>query len=189
MNYSLNHSQFIKNIEKKSFYSEKVFSNDYCKYLINKIHEKSYKEGGIGINSRTEHTIRDDYIHWLDSNELDELNDFKEFILEIKTTLNRNLYLGLNEYNGHLTKYKPNGLYKPHYDNLKGKNNRKITIILYLNDDWEKTDGGQLRIHKNEQKIDVFPESGRIACFLSQEILHEVLPTKRNRYSITGWLN
>lgn len=189
MSYSFNHNKLIKSIENNSFYTEKVFSNDYCTYLKNKINEKSYKEGGVGINSQKEHNIRNDYIHWLDNNELYELNSFNNFILELKMVLNRHLYLGLNEYNGHFTKYKPNGFYKPHYDNLKGKNNRKITIILYLNDNWIQKDGGQLRIHKNEQKIDIFPENGRVACFLSQEILHEVLPTEKNRYSLTGWLN
>jgi SM-20-related protein len=35
---------------------------------------------------------------------------------------------------------------------------------------------------------DVLPVGGRLVVFLSGEIPHEVLPTKKERISITGWL-
>jgi SM-20-related protein len=35
---------------------------------------------------------------------------------------------------------------------------------------------------------DVLPIGGRLVVFLSGEIPHEVLPTQKERISITGWL-
>jgi SM-20-related protein len=40
----------------------------------------------------------------------------------------------------------------------------------------------------SERFEDVLPIGGRLVVFLSGEIPHEVLPTKKERISITGWL-
>ncbi len=39
-----------------------------------------------------------------------------------------------------------------------------------------------------EEIMDVFPEGGKMVIFMSGEIPHEVLPTYKERISITGWL-
>ena len=66
-------------------------------------------------------------------------------------------------------------------------------MILYLNESWTKADGGQLRMYfpqkdGSERVEDVLPLGGRLVVFLSEEIPHEVLPTLKERISITGWL-
>lgn len=35
--------------------------------------------------------------------------------------------------------------------------------------------------------VDIFPESGRLAMFLSAEMPHEVMPTFGDRHAITIW--
>jgi SM-20-related protein len=35
--------------------------------------------------------------------------------------------------------------------------------------------------------VDIFPEGGKLVVFLSGESPHEVLPTNKERISITGW--
>jgi SM-20-related protein len=60
--------------------------------------------------------------------------------------------------------------------------------VLYLNADWQPSDGGELVIYKpegNEHRIQ--PLQGTLAIFLS-ELEHEVLLTSRDRMSITGWM-
>jgi SM-20-related protein len=39
----------------------------------------------------------------------------------------------------------------------------------------------------DNSKIKVLPSFGTIVVFLSEEFPHEVLPAKRDRYSIAGW--
>jgi SM-20-related protein len=38
-----------------------------------------------------------------------------------------------------------------------------------------------------ETSHDILPLGGRLVLFLSDLIEHEVLPARRERYSITGW--
>jgi SM-20-related protein len=64
---------------------------------------------------------------------------------------------------------------------------------LYLNEKWEDSDGGALRMYFPQEDgaelvKDVLPIGGRLVVFLSGEIPHEVLPTQKERISITGWL-
>ena len=37
--------------------------------------------------------------------------------------------------------------------------------------------------------VDIYPESGRLAMFLSAEMPHEVMPTFGDRHAITLWYN
>ena len=63
-------------------------------------------------------------------------------------------------------------------------------MVLYLNKDWNKKDGGLLSLYPEggEQK-DVSPLGGRMVLFRSDEMEHEVFPSfTRERISIAGWL-
>src|SRR5690606_10977514 len=109
----------------------------------------------------------------------------------LRLACNRELLLGLYEYEGHVTVYPPGRFYRRHVDQFRGAQHRKLSVILYLNDDWAKDDGGELRMYlpdgEGERVLDVLPEAGTLVAFLSHEIPHEVLPAKRERLSLTGW--
>jgi hypothetical protein len=80
---------------------------------------------------------------------------------------------------------------------------RVVTAILYLNADdptpWsEQADGGCLRMHLGTMSGDdegtsavevrnISPLGGRLVLFDSQRVLHEVLPTHRDRFALTVW--
>jgi SM-20-related protein len=150
-----------------------------------------FKQAGIGKG--TEHKvvseIRSDYVHWLDKESLSYLQmQFWKQMEELKQFLNREFFLGLKEVEFHFSVYPEGSFYKKHLDRFQRDSGRTISCVLYLNQDWNKNDGGQLRIYKNEIFMDVAPVFGRLVCFKSDEIEHEVLPTKRERYSITGWM-
>ena len=90
------------------------------------------------------------------------------------------------------------GFYTRHYDNprlLKGgtDNLRRLTILLYLNQDWDETQlGGQLRLHvKTNDALDVTiaPKANRCVLFFADLIEHEVLPSYGNRLALTIWLS
>lgn len=69
-----------------------------------------------------------------------------------------------------------------------------LTSILYLNEQWQPEDGGCLRIYwpgeqKARVKQDILPMAGRLVLFwASEEVPHEVLATKRDRFTMSIWL-
>jgi SM-20-related protein len=63
--------------------------------------------------------------------------------------------------------------------------------VLYLNRNWGEEDGGQLRLYTDPldqgRYREIPPLGGSLVTFLSARFLHEVLPARRERISITGW--
>jgi SM-20-related protein len=107
--------------------------------------------------------------------------------------LNQRCFLGLRSFEGHFAKYPVGSFYKRHLDQFHAVPHRVVTVILYLNESWTAEDEGALRMYfplENGTELieDVLPLGGRLVVFLSGEIPHEVLPTKKERISITGWL-
>lgn len=100
----------------------------------------------------------------------------------------RSLRLDLETFEGHLAIYPPGTFYHKHIDRFHADDRRALTCVLYLNADWDETDGGQLRLYLDDERyFDILPEAGTLVAFLSDRIWHEVLPTLRDRMSITGW--
>ena len=76
-------------------------------------------------------------------------------------------------------------------------NPRALTVIVYLNPDWDDDDGGALRFYDDKHSkrpklgrrgaLAVSPEAGTAGVFDSFHG-HEVLPSKRRRYALTLWL-
>jgi SM-20-related protein len=61
---------------------------------------------------------------------------------------------------------------------------------LYLNDDWGEHDGGELLIYPQRGDSPperIMPGNGVLLVFLSERVVHEVLPARRDRFSIAGW--
>lgn len=104
--------------------------------------------------------------------------------------LNRRLFLGLFSFESHFAHYRPGDFYKRHYDAFRGETNRVLSVVVYLNPAWNPSDGGELVMYEGDLDTDglkVVPLMGTIVVFLSEEFPHEVLPAKRDRYSIAGW--
>ena len=74
-------------------------------------------------------------------------------------------------------------------DQFRDQGNRVFSLILYLNKDWKPADGGQLRVYNDDGTFyDIQPIHGRVVCFRSDQILHEVLEANKPRISLTGWM-
>ena len=148
---------------------------------------------GRGESFQVREDIRRDYVRWLDFYSPGTFSAFHDRHIEpLRVAVNRRLLLGLFEYEAHVTVYPPGAFYKRHIDQFREAAHRKLSVILYLNDeDWADDDGGELRLFlpqgDDEQVIDIPPLGGTLVVFLSHEIPHEVLPTKRERFSLTGW--
>lgn len=145
---------------------------------------------GAGLEVRPE--VRTDFVAWLDPANLGGAQRlYWERLEALRLALNRALFLGLLDFEGHLAVYPPGTYYRRHLDQFHGIGARQLSCILYLNRDWTAEDGGQLRIFIDPQDpeahVEVLPEGGRLVCFLSARFLHEVLPSRRERLSLTGW--
>jgi SM-20-related protein len=134
-------------------------------------------------------SVRGDNILWFDEKKLTDLQEeFMNGMSDFQNILNSEFYLGIQEMEFHFAVYPINSFYKKHLDQFKNKGSRVISCILYLNDQWLESDGGQLRIHSLDKFTDVFPDGGKFVCFRSEEVQHEVMPTKKDRHSVTGWM-
>ncbi|WP_241974326.1 2OG-Fe(II) oxygenase [Aliidiomarina minuta] len=132
--------------------------------------------------------VRSDKIHWLQPEHSLE-SAYLAHMDNLRLRINRELFMGLFDYESHLAKYRPGAYYKKHLDAFKGRSNRVLTTVLYLNPEWSDTDGGELVIYgtKGEVLEELLPTLGTMVMFLSDTFVHEVKVGSRERYSITGW--
>ncbi len=147
---------------------------------------------GRGPSQHLNEGIRGDQIRWLEPDTATPAQrHYLEILEALRQAINRHLFLGLYEFEGHLALYPPGAYYRKHLDQFQGTQHRLVTVILYLNPDWRDEDGGQLRIYPDPTDEgchqDLLPVAGRLVCFLSGDFPHEVLPARRERLSITGW--
>lgn len=147
---------------------------------------------GSGARQQLQPALRGDHVQWLEETAQTAAQAAYFAALEtLRQTLNRELFLGLFNFEGHLARYAPGSFYTRHLDQFQGVARRKVSVILYLNDDWHAQDGGQLRMYLDDTEdsghIDILPQGGTLVCFLSDRFHHEVLPAKRQRLSVTGW--
>jgi len=148
---------------------------------------------GRGKSFRIRPEIRTDRVKWLDPYECSGAQSLYLGALDdLRLAVNRTLFLGLFEYEGHFAVYPPGSRYRKHLDQFPGVEQRLVTCILYLNQGWGREDGGQLRIYTDpdheSRYQEVRPLQGRLVTFLSGRFLHEVMPARRDRLSITGWM-
>jgi len=179
--------------------ADNFLSPDEVQRLANRLHERreqgQFRAAGIGNqNTTVEKQMRGDEILWLDEadavpEELAFLNRISEFVHYV----NRACYLGLRDYEFHYALYPAGAVYKRHLDQFRTDSRRRLSVICYLNPDWQESDGGQLALYlpsENgpEQTVTLAPLGGRLVCFESGKLEHEVLPATRERLSVTGWL-
>lgn len=169
-----------------------VFVQSYKAAILRNRREGELVKAGIGKESdyMISEEVRGDYISWIEENEK-EFSHYFDKLRELTLHLNRNLFLGIRDKEMHLAYYPPGGGYVRHIDNFNSGGSRILSIITYLNDEWQDGHGGELRIHLNEERgevLDITPSGGKMVCFLSDKIVHEVLKAEQPRMSITGWL-
>ncbi len=175
-----------------------VIENFLPDFIIQKLHAEAlsdWKQGkfeAAGIGRRdgygVRQEIRGDSIQWLDPRNGSQAQAFFFDELEnLKTGVNRQLQLGLVNFESHYAIYPPGSFYQRHLDQFRESDLRTLTCILYLNRDWSESDRGQLRMYLGDGHLDVLPEAGKLVCFLSSRFEHEVLPAERERVSLTTW--
>lgn len=159
-----------------------------------------FRAARVGQNVSEQPSIRNDVICWIDEQELTAAEGTLFQMFEaLRQQLNRELFLGLKDFEAHYARYDAGHLYQRHLDRFQTDDARTISVVLYLNADWRAKDGGALRLHASVANSDrssslqasykdVLPEGGTLVCFSSDVIEHEVLPSStRERLSIAAW--
>lgn len=153
--------------------------------------EDRFKKAGIGQlkDFTVERAIRSDKIYWLkNSGENTFETTFHQQVNQFSNYLNKTCYTGIKSWEFHYACFETGCFYKRHLDQFKLDDSRKFSVVTYLNKNWKEKDGGMLVLYLPNQELRILPTWGKTVIFKSDLIEHEVLPSRRNRYSITGWL-
>jgi SM-20-related protein len=155
------------------------------------INDERFNPAGIGRELQHMHNrfVRKDEICWI-TGESAAGRDWLAWTAGLQAFLNRRLLLGLFSFESHFARYTPGAFYKRHLDAFRGETNRVLSVVVYLNSGWTADDGGELVLYSDTVDRDglrVSPIAGTIVVFLSEDFPHEVLPARRDRFSIAGW--
>lgn len=186
--------QILQDIERQGWsYRTQVLSMEQVR-SVSKLFEGNFTPAKVGKNQNRQRveSIRSDWTLWLDpKNPPNELQEVMFFLTELMNQTNRTFYLGLKDYECHLAKYPPAGFYKKHLDRFSIDSSRSLSFIFYLNQEWTLNDGGELVLYHQDQSevTRILPMPGSFVCFLSGDFPHEVLPAKKERRSLTGWIH
>lgn len=137
-----------------------------------------------GIRARA---IRGDKIRWI-TQDFFAGYYYLQSINAFALTLNRNLFAGIRHSEAHYACYPVGFGYQWHSDNPADRDERVISAVFYLNDEWEASDGGALEVIDNHGKHhNVMPVANRLVVFDSN-LQHQVQIAHRQRYSIATWM-
>ncbi|MES1965334.1 2OG-Fe(II) oxygenase [Psychrobacter sp. AH5] len=145
-----------------------------------------YREANLTAGVRISH-IRGDKIRWINKDFFAGFY-YLQSINQLASHLNRSLYTGIRHSEAHYACYPTGFGYQWHSDNPAGRDERVISAVFYLNDNWEATDGGAVEI-VDSQGIhhEVMPVANRLIIFDSN-LQHQVQIAHRQRYSIATWM-
>lgn len=149
-----------------------------------------FSAAGVGRwEARSEQPdLRGDRICWLDAAAATPLEQGALQGLEtLRQAINERTYVGLFELECHYTIYPAGARYRRHVDQLRDDDARLVSVALYLNDAWQRGDGGELMLYVDDSACAVAPQGGTLVAFLSGQFEHEVMPATRERVSLTGW--
>lgn len=165
---------------------DNCYQMDALQALQNESGFIDYKEAKLTHGER-QSSIRGDSIRWIDHDcpaglaYLDSIN-------ELGSYFNRTLYTGIRSSEAHYACYPAGFGYQWHSDNPVGRDERVISAVFYLNDDWREQDGGQITvINKLGDTVQLLPKLNRLIIFDSN-LRHQVEITHRRRFSIATWL-
>lgn len=143
---------------------------------------------GRGQQHQIREDIRGDHIAWWQPDALSPTQAaFTEQLEQLRQVLNRELFLGLQDFELHYAAYEPGAYYQRHLDRFRNQGTRAISLVYFLNPDWHPNQGGALRLHLEDGPVDLLPLANRLVLFRADQILHEVMVTHRQRHSIACW--
>lgn len=152
--------------------------------------QKQFRQAELAAAQNVVSAVRNDKIFWLDAKIANLDNSEKEILSTLDHLLHEiknDLRVSLKEVECHYAFYDKGHFYKKHRDTTAFQNKRVFSFVLYLNSDWNPEDGGYLVGYEEKEILfQIKPEMGNMILFHS-DLEHEVKPTSRGRFSLTGW--
>ena len=165
-------------------------------HYVHTLPAQKFMAAGVGRQSdfAQNQLVRRDQICWIDGSS-PAGQEWLAWASALQQQINRELFMGLFSFESHFAHYAPGAFYKKHVDAFKGQANRVVSLVVYLNPNWQRDDGGELVIYAEDTGpesqlaplLKVTPNFATVVAFLSEQVPHEVLPALRDRYSIAGW--
>lgn len=145
-----------------------------------------YRDAKLSTGGRIS-GIRGDKIRWITKDFFAGFY-YLQTINALAAVLNQSLFAGIRHSEAHYACYPVGFGYQWHSDNPAGRDERVISAVFYLNDDWLSSDGGALEIVDNHGNYhSVMPVANRLVIFDSN-LQHQVQIAQRQRYSIATWM-
>ncbi|MEN6671098.1 2OG-Fe(II) oxygenase [Psychrobacter sp. B38] len=145
-----------------------------------------YRDAALTAGIRVS-DIRGDKIRWI-TEDFFAGYYYLQSINALATLFNRSLFAGIRHSEAHYACYPVGFGYQWHSDNPAERDERVISAVFYLNDDWTSNDGGALEIvDKHGVHHEVTPVANRLVIFDS-DLMHQVQTAHRQRYSIATWM-
>ncbi|TAM91027.1 MAG: 2OG-Fe(II) oxygenase [Candidimonas sp.] len=153
-----------------------------------------FSQGEIGRDASIapQPEIRGDSICWVEPGSSPAAHPFFKWMTGLRQVLNERYQMGLRSQEFHFARYGEGKGYRKHVDQHRGTDYRKISIVLYLNLRWNPMDGGELCLYEpfdpDVELRRIVPLGARLVVFVSGRTPHAVLPCRRTRWSLAGWL-
>ena len=180
---------------------ENVLNKDECQKIINSLNTNEQYKAKL-ISKGLDEEIRKTTLH----KPTDEIREIFEKVINSKREKIERFFnvILMGGTDIQILEYKNGGFYKRHADNASEiyKNgklvgykvvrpDRKITTLLFLNDDFE---GGEIEFshlrYNNGKRVIFKPKAGQMIVFPSHGLFaHEVKKVKGNRFALVKWWN
>lgn len=168
------------------FVLDNVFDDKTFKNLQTESGFVSYKTANLATGERLA-SIRGDSIRWIDK-ACPYGMAYVSAIHALGQFFNQVFYTDIKRCEAHYAHYKAGFGYDWHIDNPKGRDDRVVSAVFYLNDDWSDELGGHiLLIDKQGSNTQLTPKGNRLVVFDSN-LRHKVAITQKDRFSIATWL-
>ena len=163
-----------------------VFENKALLALQSESGFIDYRDAELTAGIRVSN-IRGDRIRWITENFFAGYY-YLQSINALAALFNQSLFAGIRHSEAHYACYPVGFGYQWHSDNPAGRDERVISAVFYLNDDWRDSDGGTLEVvDKHGVHHNVMPVANRLVLFDS-DLQHQVQIAHRQRYSIATWM-
>jgi len=155
--------------------------------LLEDAKQQALQPAGVGrqhahaVNAQ----IRRDHTAWLTGSTLPQQH-YVALMAQLQQAFNQQFYMGLFDFECHYARYSKGDFYQKHVDAFKGRSNRVLTTVNYLN---TVSSGGELQLYDEADQLltSIMPTAGSLVVFESERFPHQVLPAVDERYSIAGW--
>jgi SM-20-related protein len=91
---------------------------------------------GRGPTSEIREGIRGDHIQWIEPGQAEACDSYLGLMDSLREAMNRDLFLGLEDFESHFAMYPPGAFYLKHLDRFRDDDRRMVSAVVYLNDAW-----------------------------------------------------